>query len=124
MRPAVRIAGNVADGQGSSPAPSHAWVRIDEEPPDVAFVAMHGVGGEDGTAQANLLLQHVGGDVEGERIPAAAFHPWLAHVLTARHAGPAMPSGEGIHRISSSTIAISFEAFDAPCGTICPNSVR
>lgn len=31
-------AGNVADGQGSSPAPSHAWVRIDEEPPGVAFV--------------------------------------------------------------------------------------
>jgi hypothetical protein len=30
--------GNVADGQGSSPAPGHAWVRIDEEPPSVAFV--------------------------------------------------------------------------------------
>jgi hypothetical protein len=30
--------GNVADGQGSSPEPGHAWVRIDEEPPSVAFV--------------------------------------------------------------------------------------
>lgn len=30
--------GNVADGQGSSPAPGHAWIRIDEEPPSVAFV--------------------------------------------------------------------------------------
>lgn len=30
-------AGNVADGQGSSPAPGHAWVGIDEEPPSVAF---------------------------------------------------------------------------------------
>lgn len=31
-------AGNVADGQGSSPAPDRAWVKIDEEPPGVAFV--------------------------------------------------------------------------------------
>ena len=30
--------GNVADGQGSSPEPGHAWVKIDEEPPAVAFV--------------------------------------------------------------------------------------
>ena len=30
--------GNVADGQGSSPEPAHAWVKIDEEPPVVAFV--------------------------------------------------------------------------------------
>lgn len=35
---AMDAAGNVADGLGSSPAPSHAWVRIDEEPPSVAFV--------------------------------------------------------------------------------------
>jgi hypothetical protein len=31
-------AGNVADGQGSSPQPGQAWVGIDEEPPSVAFV--------------------------------------------------------------------------------------
>jgi hypothetical protein len=33
------VAGNVADGQLGSPAPGHAVVRIDREPPTVVFVA-------------------------------------------------------------------------------------